>query len=523
MNRFNQMKIGTKLVLGFSLMVILVVAVGAVGYRSSRLIQNQLNTIFAVNMPALDWLIETDRDLQQLLVAERSMLFTPAGTDTFKALVADYEENLTQSGERWEAYKRLGTAPKGLVEQFEAAKARWLPLSRQVVKECQTDAADARDRAKAMSTGQASAGFEAMRDVIDQLTEISLAGAKRADNDARAAYRSGMRWQVGLLAFAFISGLALMWSIGRAVTGPLARVIAGLTTASAEVSSGSGQVATAGQTLAQGASEQAAAIEETSSSLEEMASMTRQNADHAAEADRLMQAANQVVQRANTTMGQLTGSMGEIINASEETGKIIKTIDEIAFQTNLLALNAAVEAARAGEAGAGFAVVADEVRNLAMRAAEAARNTASLIETTVRKIKDGSSLVQGTDQAFSEVTVSSRKVGELVSEIAAASREQAQGIEQINKAVNEMDKVTQSNAANAEESAAAAEAMQAQAEELLAYVSDLESLVSGQHRQYDGGKAGIVPSEPLHAPTVATAFKNRRFLAASVQDQQTRF
>jgi methyl-accepting chemotaxis protein len=176
-------------------------------------------------------------------------------------------------------------------------------------------------------------------------------------------------------------------------------------------------------------------------------------------------------------MGELTHSMEEISKASEETSKIIKTIDEIAFQTNLLALNAAVEAARAGEAGAGFAVVADEVRNLAMRAAEAARNTADLIEGTVKKVKDGGDLVATTNEAFAEVAQSAAKVGELVGEIAAASNEQAQGIGQVNTAVAEMDKVVQQNAANAEESASASEEMSAQAEQMKGYVEELVALV----------------------------------------------
>jgi methyl-accepting chemotaxis protein len=207
--------------------------------------------------------------------------------------------------------------------------------------------------------------------------------------------------------------------------------------------------------------------------------MTRQNADNATQADSLMKNANATVEKANTSMGRMTVSMQEITKASEETSKIIKTIDEIAFQTNLLALNAAVEAARAGEAGAGFAVVADEVRNLAMRAADAAKNTAGLIEGTVKKVQEGAELVGTTNEAFSEVAANSGKVGQLVGEIAAASSEQAQGITQVNQAVGDMDKVTQQNAASAEESASASEEMSAQAESMKQFVGQLVALVRG--------------------------------------------
>ncbi|MCD6158551.1 MAG: chemotaxis protein, partial [Euryarchaeota archaeon] len=252
--------------------------------------------------------------------------------------------------------------------------------------------------------------------------------------------------------------------------------------AAEQVGSASEQVASSSQQLAEGASEQASSLEETSSSLEQMASMTKQNADNANQANTLMKDANQVVEKANVSMQDLTTSMEDISKASEETSKIIKTIDEIAFQTNLLALNAAVEAARAGEAGAGFAVVAEEVevRNLAMRSADAAKNTSVMIEGTVKKVGGGAELVAKTNEAFTEVATAVSKVGELVGEIAAASQEQSQGIEQVNKAVAEMDKVTQANAANAEESASASEEMSAQAQELNGMIAEFKLNQSGR-------------------------------------------
>jgi len=289
---------------------------------------------------------------------------------------------------------------------------------------------------------------------------------------------------IGLIA-AVVLGVITAFFITVGITKAIKAIILGLTEASEQVASASGQVSTSSQSLAEGASEQAAGIEETSSSLEELSSMTHQNAQNAGQANEIMTETSRVVDDANSSMGELTSQMKEISDASEETQKIIKTIDEIAFQTNLLALNAAVEAARAGEAGAGFAVVADEVRNLAMRAAEAAKNTSSLIEGSVTKITNGTQLVQKTNEAFVRVEGSARKAGELVNEIASASKEQSTGLDQINKAVAEMDKVTQQNASGAEESASAAEEMSAQAEQLRDYVTQLIAMVDGVHAAQD--------------------------------------
>ncbi|MGD9123500.1 MAG: methyl-accepting chemotaxis protein, partial [Desulfarculaceae bacterium] len=290
------------------------------------------------------------------------------------------------------------------------------------------------------------------------------------------------------LAVAFIIGILLAVFITLSITKPISTVIVGLSEGAAQVASASNQVSSSSQSLAEGAAEQASSLEETSSSMEEMGSMTRQNAENAGQADGLSRDTNQVVERASLAMADLTTSIQEITTAGEKTGKIIKTIDEIAFQTNLLALNAAVEAARAGEAGAGFAVVADEVRNLAMRAAEAAKNTADLIQGTIEKTKHGSQLVEKTNQAFAEVATSSTKVAELIAEIAAASDEQAKGIDEVNRAMGEMDKVTQQNAANAEESAAAAEELSGQADTMQGFVADLVSLVGNGNGNGNGKK-----------------------------------
>ena len=328
------------------------------------------------------------------------------------------------------------------------------------------------------------------------LTGWSVAATQNTDEFMNAARSIRNVILIVALGFLTLTVIGVLW-FARSITLPINRVVTLMNAGAEEVASASGQVSAASQSLAEGSSEQAAAIEETSSSLEEMASMTRQNADNANQADQLMKDANQIIEEANQSMDQMTTSMAEITQTSEETQKIVKTIDEIAFQTNLLALNAAVEAARAGEAGAGFAVVADEVRNLAIRAAEAAKNTSTLIEDSVKRIKEGSSLVETTNSAFDKVAQSSSKVADLVSEISAASTEQAQGIEQVNKAVSEMDQVVQQNAANAEESASASEEMNAQAEQMKAVVMELVAIVGG---------AGNQTSTP-HAPHAAAKIK----------------
>jgi len=267
--------------------------------------------------------------------------------------------------------------------------------------------------------------------------------------------------------------------ISLRIVKPINHAISGLTESSYQVAAAAKQLSTASSSLSEGASRQAAGLEEASSSLEEMSSMTKLNAENSRQANLMMEETGRIVEEANDAMGELNVSMGEITAASEKTAKIIKTIDEIAFQTNLLALNAAVEAARAGEAGAGFAVVAEEVRNLAMRAAEAAKNTENLIAETVGKIKAGTAIVTKSNEAFGKVMEGAKKVGSLIGEIAAASQEQAQGIEQIAKAVTEVDKVVQANAASAEESASAAEEMTAQAERMKDFVGELVALVGG--------------------------------------------
>jgi len=348
--------------------------------------------------------------------------------------------------------------------------------------------------------GKIKTQFEVLRSAVgqyhwevlkqDQLKVSMDAGKERlygvcaelgamSEKDLQEQTALSNRTIAGMICAALLFGLLYAFFSIRKIVGKIDSVIGGVTEGADQVASASGQVATASQSLAEGSSHQAASIEETSSSLEEISAMVKQNAEHANEATGMMAEVKDIVDQVSKHMGDMTTAIDEITRSSQETDKIVKTIDEIAFQTNLLALNAAVEAARAGEAGAGFAVVADEVRNLAMRAAEAAKNTAELIGDTIKAVKNGSELTQATKESFQGNIEISSKVGLLVDEIAEASREQSEGIGQVSMAVAEMDRITQQNAAGSEESASAAEQMNAQAESMKVYVDELIALVHG--------------------------------------------
>ncbi len=297
----------------------------------------------------------------------------------------------------------------------------------------------------------------------------------------------------GVIGAALLIAVLYSFMTIRNIVGKMRKVADGVSDGTNQIAAASDQVSSASQSLAEAAGEQASSLEETSSSLEELASMTKQNADNAQQADSLTQDAKQIVGDVTEKLGRMTNAVADIGKNSEETSKIIKTIDEIAFQTNLLALNAAVEAARAGEAGAGFAVVADEVRALALRSAEAAKNTSDLIGNTVNSVREGARLNDDVNESFKKNAEIVKKTSNLVSEIAAASQEQAQGIEQINRAMAEMDKVTQQNAANAEESASASEEMNAQAQQMEDIIAELLAVVGGGNghgKRRDAGTNG---------------------------------
>jgi methyl-accepting chemotaxis protein/methyl-accepting chemotaxis protein-1 (serine sensor receptor) len=363
-------------------------------------------------------------------------------------------------------------------------------------------------------------------ELIDYQSQVLL-----TDRQAMADKVSTIHWVLGLLVAAGMLMVGFCLLQVRKAIGELRRSAAEILEGSRQLAGASGQIASSSQSVAQGASEQAATLEETSSSATEITAVTRKNAENTRSMAGLMTETARLVDHANHSLDEMVQSMKEINGSSEKISRIIRVIDEIAFQTNILALNAAVEAARAGEAGMGFAVVADEVRNLAQRSAQAARDTALLIEESIATSNGGSARLDQVAASIRQITASASQVKTLVDEVDVGSQEQARGIEQIATAVGQMQQVTQRVAANSEESAAAGEELSAQAQNLYSIVERLRGLLGAisdgaEHppagrRQaaalaaapasLSSGQAGFGGSSPSAAPARAASSSRNEF------------
>jgi methyl-accepting chemotaxis protein/methyl-accepting chemotaxis protein-1 (serine sensor receptor) len=320
--------------------------------------------------------------------------------------------------------------------------------------------------------------------------------------DAGASAHATALAAMGLLLLLYVGAGFYFFRVIGSFSKKLKGAVEQLNNSSLMIASAAEQVASSSQTLAQGASEQAATLEETSASGQEMNAMTQRNAENSQNAAALMREVDIRVVRANEALTLLVTSMGQISDSSERIAGIIKVIDNIAFQTNILALNAAVEAARAGEAGMGFAVVADEVRNLAQRCAVAARDTTALIKESAENAKDGRARLNEVSSLIEDITRNSSKVKTLVDEVNQAGTEQARGIDQVSRALTQLEKVTQQNAANAEESAAASEELRSQTEIMKGVVHTFESLLSGGVRIEVGPRIANAPAPEPDQPVI---------------------
>ncbi|MDH5543017.1 MAG: methyl-accepting chemotaxis protein [Nitrospinota bacterium] len=334
----------------------------------------------------------------------------------------------------------------------------------------------------------------AQKNILGEVEELAAGEMAEATEEGNSARNMANTIFAFMLIFSVAAGVVLGFLITASITRPINAIMEHLREGSDQVTTASSQISESSQSLASGATEQASALEETSSSLEEISGMVKQNADNSNQANAMMGESNRNVKEGVESMAHMVKAMDSIKDSSNEISKIIKVIEEIAFQTNLLALNAAVEAARAGEHGKGFAVVAEEVRNLAQRSATASKDTAALIENAVNKSIEGAKIVEQSAKSLEAIATGSKKVGDLVSEISAASGEQSQGVSQVTQAVHQLDEVTQKNAAVAEQSASASEELSAQAESLNGLVDELAELIYGK------GNIGTAVKGSLPAP-----------------------
>ncbi len=324
-----------------------------------------------------------------------------------------------------------------------------------------------------LSHAHANHAYAEVKTNIDTMvSEADQAGKKAAWS---MAYWTGGISLAGLVLLAGLTWLLL----SRIITGPVNKVVAGLSQSSAKVAQSADQVSSSSETLSDGTSNQASALEQTSASLEELAAQTKQNSESAEQASLETNKAQEAAENGQEAMQRMTQAIEKIKGSSDETSKIIKTIDEIAFQTNLLALNAAVEAARAGDAGKGFAVVAEEVRNLAQRSAEAAQSTSALIDESQANADHGVNMAAEVSKILGQISTRVQGAAGLVGEMTSSSAEQSLGITQINSAVNQIDNVTQSNSASAEQSAAASREMSSLAGDLNSMVAQLQVIITG--------------------------------------------
>lgn len=439
-----------------------------------RSFKSEVDVITQDNIPGLMLSAEAlQHALEYRVLTLRHLLSKDA--EEWKSISEACDKLAAQTGENLASYEKTTTTAedRAIFAKVQPALERYRAIAKRM-RELNAGG----DHAGAMALiPEAGAAFADYEQTVVELTDFNRKFAKKNADAFVATMRQAhlMEFIFGGAAVAVALGAGIF--ISRRITRSISGVAATLAEGSTQIAGAAAQMSGASQVLAEGSSEQAASLEEASASLEEMAAMTKRNADSAQSAKELSGLTRKSADEGANHMDEMRRAMDAIKASSDDIAKIIKTIDEIAFQTNILALNAAVEAARAGEAGLGFAVVAEEVRNLAQRSAQSAKDTAAKIEDAIRRSEHGVTISASVAHSLSDIVEKARKVDTLVAEIAQASKEQSQGITQLNTTVSEMDRVTQSSAGTAEETAAAAEELSAQAITLRESVAFLENLV----------------------------------------------
>jgi methyl-accepting chemotaxis protein len=473
---FDRWPISRKLYVGCGTFVGLTVLASVVAVVGTSRINGDVETL-SRHTKVLEQALSIQAALFKIESLQKTMLW--AGLDADRTLYAKAKTSIATEYERTGA--QLDELSRAADDDSSRNVSRTLGdnlRQSKTVHEQVTQLADAArfSEAQQQIADKVAPALKNAEDAAASLVARSQRVTNVAVGEAANSYRIAEAIIFGVAVAALLASLVGVWIV-HGINRSLRGVSYELREGAQLVVNASSQMAVSTQSVSQGASQQAASLEETSASMEEMAGMTRRNADNSHQAASVVAEAAQVVQNANAALTDMVKSMDSIKDSSHRVSKIIKTIDEIAFQTNILALNAAVEAARAGEAGMGFAVVADEVRNLAQRSAQAAKDTAALIEEAITSSNEGSQRVLQVTDAFSAITSNVTQIKRLVDDVSVASKQQALGIDQVTQTIHQMERVTQTAAATAEESAGAYEQLNAQADLTMGLVKRLEQML----------------------------------------------
>ncbi len=474
------MSIGKKIILSYGLSVLFTLLVSSLSIVRSHALQESVRQMARASLPGIDAagrLAGIAKDIRGSIRGHITAANAEGKTKAEADLVRfdrasqielkNYEQTISNPADR--GY--LEHVPPALSTLLKTADPIF-PLSRNSQSE----------KAMQLFQAQTMPAYAKAQRVIETLAKFKQQDGDRRAGEATAIALGLQAWTWSLLSLSLVCSAAIGWYLSRQIAGVLLPAVAGLSTASSELNLATTQIDHSSVSLARNTSDQAASLEETSASALEIQSMAARNAENTQAAARDMEQTAKKLEASNQAVRTMVSSMDAITTSSREILKIIGVIEGIAFQTDILALNAAVEAARAGENGLGFAVVADEVRTLAHRTAEAARDTAALIQDSVAKSSAGKNQLDHIAQSLQSVVESAARVTELIHEVEAGSSEQVRGIEQVSKAVSQMEQVTQNTAAMAEESASAACRLNTQSEVLTKTVASLTKLVGAREK-----------------------------------------